>query len=357
MPRPSQSGLLEPDVSANRLPRPAFVLIAAMLAACGAGSMPSPTVPPQSSPSLPPAPAATTASVAPSREPSAELPINLIDDEGTAVTLAAAPRRIVSLTPAQTEILFALGAGDQLVGTVEDPVRYPPAVAGVPTVGTFDDPDVEAIIGADADLVIAGGNGATPPAVIDRLRSLGVPVIVVYAPTVAAVLEDIRLTGAAIGGSAQAATLVTSMTAAIDRVAAATTAAPKPRVFYETGDQPSIYGIADDSVYAEMIELAGGSPITTGSASNWEMPVETLIAADPEVIVLGDSAYGVTAEIVAGRPGWATMSAVRTGAIRPINDILVTRPGPRLVEGLRLLAAAIHPELALPSIAPPPSGG
>jgi iron complex transport system substrate-binding protein len=113
-----------------------------------------------------------------------------------------------------------------------------------------------------------------------------------------------------------------------------------------------------------MIRLAGGDPVTTGSTTNWEMPVEKLVTANPDLIILGDSAYGVTAEAVAKRPGWSGISAVRTKAIRGIDDIVVTRPGPRLVDGLLLLVAAIHPELGLggpggPSAAPSaaPSAG
>jgi iron complex transport system substrate-binding protein len=128
----------------------------------------------------------------------------------------------------------------------------------------------------------------------------------------------------------------------------------KPRVFYETGDQPAIYGIADQSAYAAMIELAGGKPVTTGSATNWEMSTERLVTEDPELIILGDSAYGVTPEAVAKRPGWSILAAVKAGAIKPIDDIVVTRPGPRLVEGLHALVAAIHPEVSLPA-APAPS--
>ena len=97
-----------------------------------------------------------------------------------------------------------------------------------------------------------------------------------------------------------------------------------------------------------MIALAGGDPITTGSPTDFAIPLEKLIAADPEVIVLGDAAYGVTAEAVAARPGWDVMTAVKDGAIRPVNDVVVTRPGPRLVEGLRALALAIHPDAAVP---------
>jgi iron complex transport system substrate-binding protein len=322
-----------------------LVLIVVLLAACGATSTPRPTSAPTS-----------TATSAPS-PPAATFPITLADDEGSTVTLRSEPQKIVSLTPAETEILFALGAGDRVVGKVEDAANYPPEAKDVPIVGTFNGVDVEKIVGAEADLVIAGGSGGTPKEAIDKLRALGLPVLVVYASDVIGVLRDIELTGAAVGRPAEAAALKASMTQGFDQVAQATAGAPKPRVFYETGDTPSIYGIADDSVYAEMIELAGGTPITTGSATNWEMSVEKLVAADPELIILGDSAYGVTADAVARRAGWAGLTAVKTKAIKPIDDILVTRPGPRLVDGLRLLVAAIHPELTLPSIAPAPTGG
>jgi iron complex transport system substrate-binding protein len=333
------------DATVRRFPI-VLALIAVLLAACsGTASTPRPTSTPTSTPTSAPSP------------PAATFPIALTDDEGTTVVLRNEPHKIVSLTPAETEILFALGAGDRVVGKVEDAANYPPDAKDVPIVGTFNGVDVEKIVGADADLVIAGGSGGTPKEAIDKLRTLGVPVLVVYASDVTGVLRDIELTGAAVGRPAEAAALKASMTQGFDQVAQATAGASKPRVFYETGDTPSIYGIADDSVYAEMIELAGGTPITTGSATNWEMSVEKLVAADPELIILGDSAYGVTADAVAKRAGWAGLTAVRKKAIKPIDDILVTRPGPRLVDGLRLLVAAIHPELTLPSIPPAPSGG
>lgn len=325
-------------------------LIAVLVAACGGGATPRPTTPPDATGSLVPAATAT-----PAPSPSAAFPTSLTDDEGTMVVLEAEPQKIVSLTPAETEILFAIGAGDRVVGKVEDVANYPPEAKDVLVVGTFNGVDVEKIVGAGADLVIAGGSGGTPKDAIDKLRSLGVPVLVVYAPDIAGVLKDIELTGAATGQATEAAALSASLQAAFDQVAVATADVAKPRVFYETGDQPAIYGIADDSVYARMIEAAGATPITTGSATNWEMSTEKLVAADPELIILGDSAYGVTAEAVAKRPGWAGLTAVKTGAIKPIDDILVTRPGPRLVDGLRLLVAAIHPEIILPSFAPAPS--
>ena len=330
-----------------------IVLTALLTVACRAAGTSTPAV---GGTSTGAAPSATAASASPAASAEA-FPVTLTDDEGTEVTIPAEPRAIVSLTPAETEILFALGAGDRVVGKVEDLANHPPEAEDVEIMGTFDGVDVEKVVGADADLVIAGGSGGTPEDAIDRIRALGVPVLVVYAATVEDVFEDVELTGAAVGRSAEAGELVAWMRDGFDDVAGATAAEPRPRVFYETGDQPAIYGIADDSVYAEMIELAGGDPITTGSTTSWEMPIEDLITADPELIILGDSAYGVTPEAVASRPGWDATTAVRNGAIEPIDDIVVTRPGPRLVDGLRLLVAAIHPDVVLPSLAPRPAGG
>jgi iron complex transport system substrate-binding protein len=139
------------------------------------------------------------------------------------------------------------------------------------------------------------------------------------------------------------------MRAGIDQVSTATAALPHPRTFYELDATKEIYGPAKGSFPAAEIALAGGQPITTTDPAIFSFPLETLVSADPEVIVLGDAAYGTTPEIVKARPGWGGMTAVKTGAIRPANDTLVTRPGPRLVEGLRDLALAIHPDLVLPT--------
>ena len=140
-----------------------------------------------------------------------------------------------------------------------------------------------------------------------------------------------------------------------DSIAAAGGA--RPRVFYELDATKEIYGPADNSFLAEMIALAGGDPITTGSPTVFSIPLETLLAADPGVIVLGDAAYGTTPAIVAARPGWSGMTAVKDGAIRPVNDVVVTRAGPRLVEGLRALALAIYPAASLPPAPSPAAGG
>ena len=325
--------------------RLALILATALLAvsACTGGSGAT------SSPSATPAPsvAAVTASPPPADTPAPAFPTTVTDDEGTTVEIASEPQRIVSLTPASTEILFALGAGPRVVATT-DFDDYPPEAVELPDVASFTSVDVEQIVGLEADLVIAGGNFFNPPDAITRLRSLDIPVVVVYAPDLAAVLDDIELIGTAVGLADAAIEMVTTMQSGFDDVAGATATLPAPRTFYELDATTAIYTAADGSFIEEMIELAGGDPITTGSTTDFAISLEDLVAADPELILLGDAAYGVTPEQVSARPSWDGMAAVRNGNIRPVNDVIITRPGPRLVDGLRELALAINPDLVLP---------
>jgi len=148
----------------------------------------------------------TTATPVPSPSPAPAFPATLTDDEGTAVAIPAEPQKIVSLTPAATETLFALGAGPRVIATT-DFDDYPPAAVKLPHVASYTSVDVEKIVGMAADLVIAGGNSFNPPEAITRLRGLGIPVLVVYAPNVATVLKDIRLIGSAVGLADAAATM------------------------------------------------------------------------------------------------------------------------------------------------------
>jgi iron complex transport system substrate-binding protein len=309
-------------------------LATVLLAACGPGdgSSQSPAVQPS---------AATS-------EPAAAFPVTLLDDEGTAITIRAEPQRIVSLSPANTETVYALGAGDRLVGGT-DFDDYPAEAADLPDVANYQGVLMEQLVAADPDLVLAAGNNFNPPADIARIRELGIPVVVLYPEDVPGVMSDIQLIGQAIGEDTAAEAMTTAMASRIDAISAATAAVPQPRTFYELGAEPELYGPTDDSFLADMVTLAGGEPITTGSTTAFSLSLERLVTEDPEVIVLGDANYGTTPEQVAARPGWDVMTAVKTGAIRPVDDIIVSRPGPRLADGLAALALAIHPDLELPS--------
>jgi iron complex transport system substrate-binding protein len=313
----------------------AFVFALGACAGAGVGS--------SSPPVAPPSPTAVPA-----------FPTTVTDDEGTSVTLAAEPRTIVSLTPATTEVLFALGVGDRITGKSQDVFLYPPEAGAVPDLATFDSVDVEKIVALSPDVVFAGGNFFTPPDAIAKLRSLGLTVVVLYAPSVEAVYRDIELIGRVAGRSGEATAIADRIRSEFDNVKAAVTDLPKPRLFYELDATGAIYGPADASFLVEMIELAGAIPITTGSPDRYDISVERLIAQDPEVILMADAPFGVTAAQVAARPGWKVMTAVRNDQIRPIDDQTVTRPGPRLFLGLQLLARAIHPDATIPSAQPIP---
>lgn len=326
-------------------------LLAALVAACGGAPASPSAAPVQPTPAVTQAPATPAATPSPTPEPTAAaaFPVTLTDDEGTEVTIAAEPTKIVSLTPAATETLFALGVGDRMVGKAEDFSLFPPEAADVPDVSRFGSVDVERIVEMGTELVVAGGMNFNPPEAIRQLRSLGVPVLVIFAPDVETALADLELVGRAVGRVDEAAELVAGIRADFAAVAAATEGLPRPRVFYELDATNGFFGPAPDYFGTEMIEVAGGEPLTSGTPGVYQIEAEQIVAFDPEVILLGDAAYGVTPEQVAARPGWETLAAVRDGAVRPIDDVIVTRPGPRLGEGIRALALAINPDLELPA--------
>jgi len=294
-------------------------------------------------PSLSPSLSPPTASTAPS---AGAYPLTLTDDAGRQVTLPAEPESIVSLAPSNTEIVCALNACDRLVG-VTDFDDYPAEVADIPDVVIFAVVDIELVVDADPHLILAAGNELTPSAVITELTDLGYPVLVVYPASLDEVLDNIELIGEAINARDQAAALTAEMEDRIQAVTDAVAGAARPRTFYEVSVfEGTIYTAGRDSFLASLIDLAGGGPIT-GDPLTFSIALEDLLAADPELILLGDAAYdaSVTPEAVAARQGWGAISAVQNGrVVVMLEDPVITRPGPRIVDGLEALARAIHPE-------------
>jgi iron complex transport system substrate-binding protein len=319
-----------------RLPSTLLFLAALLLAACAPAGSGSPTAT-----TLP------SASLAPSAPAHSVYPLTLTDDAGREVTIPAAPSRIVSLAPSNTEIVCALDACDALVG-VTDFDAYPEEVANVADVVIGGSVDVEKVVAAQPELILAAGNELIPTAVIDQLTNLGFPVLSLYPNSLDDIYADIELVGAAIDAIGVADGLVASMKARADAVATAVSGAARPRTFYEVGVfEGTIYTAGEDSFIASLISIAGGDPIT-GDPASTAIQLEDLIAADPELILLGDAAYdpSITAATVAARPGWGEMTAVQDGSIVVVlDDVVITRPGPRIVDGLEALAEAIHPDL------------
>lgn len=315
-----------------RIPLLSVVLLAACAPAPPANTSTGP--PPSTAPS-PPAPSARAA-----------YPSTLTDDTGREVVLEAEPERIVSLAPSNTEIVCALDACDLIVG-VTDFDDYPPEIADVDKVVVGAQVDVEAVVAAEPDLVIAAGNEFTPTTVIEQLIGLGLPVMTLYPESLDEIYADIELLGDALDRSEAARSLIDDMAARVEDVRATVAELDRPRTFYEVSVfEGTIYTAGEGSFLASLVETAGGDPIT-GDALSTSIELEDLVAADPELILLGDAAYDptVTPEAVAARAGWESMSAVADGRIVAMTeDTVITRPGPRIVDGIEALARAIHPE-------------
>lgn len=332
------------------------LFVAMILAACESAATPSPS--PSAAAIATAAPPATVAPTA-SPSPVPAFPITVTDDDGTAVTLPSEPQKIVSLTPAVTETLFAVGAGDRVVAA-DDASDYPPEAKDLPDVVIFGTVDVEKIVSLAPDLVFAGGAGFTSADAITQLRAVKIPVLVVSSATLDQIGKDILLVGTAVGATEPATALVEAMQADMTAVGTATqvaagAAGPKPRVFYDVGyldTTGQIYGAGAGSFLAEMLDMLGVDAIT-GDATTYEVPLEKLVERDPQVIILGTNAfYMPTPQTIAKRTGWAGLTAVKTGNVRSVNDTEITRPGPRLATGFRNLAMAMYPDLVLPWPAP-----
>ena len=286
----------------------------------------------------------------PAAEPSAAYPRALVDDADRRVAVESLPERIVSLAPSNTEIVCALGACADLVG-VTDFDDHPADVTELPEVVVQAQVDVERVVAAEPDLVLAAGNELTPSSVIEQLESLGLTVLVLYPESLDEVYADIELVGRAIEREDEAAQLVEAMRADVDAITEAVAGADAPRVLYEVFySEGTTYTAGEGSFLASLLEIAGAEPVT-GDAEG-VLAAEALVAADPEVILLGTASYDPTLatreaalRAVASRPGWGGLAAVRDAAVIPyLEDIVTTRPGPRIVEGLAALARAIHPD-------------
>jgi len=268
--------------------------------------------------------------------------ITVVDDVGNTVTLNTEPQRIISLAPANTEILYALGLGDRVVGVTEY-CNYPPEAAEKPKVGGFSDVDLEQVVGLEPDLVLATSLHTSE--VVPALQERGVPVFVADPQTVLGVLETIRTIGHITGKDQAAGALTSHMQEGISAVQETIKDAPRPRVFWELG--PELYTAGPGSFLNDLIVMAGGENVAADAESPWpQLSLEAIVLKDPAIVVLADHNYGETAESVTQRPGWWNITAVREGRIVELtDDDIFSRPGPRIVEGLEFLAQAFHPDL------------
>jgi iron complex transport system substrate-binding protein len=303
-----------------------FVLLVALLFAvsCGTGGTPNQTL--QLSVSARPSAAA--------------FPTSVTDFQGRSVAISKRPERIVSIGPSNTEFLFALGAGDRVVG--DDDFSDEPAAAKTKEHVGGVKVNLEKVVALKPDLIVTV---KFSDGTIEVLSQTSAAVLVIDPQGAADVARSATLIGQAIG--ADGAKLAGDIQKQLDAVKAKTDGAPRLKVFHEVdaSDPAKIYTVGPGSFIDDLIKLAGGANVfATAKTAYPTVSGEQIVSTNPEVIVLGDALYGTSIDSIATRPGWAALAAVKNKRVYAGLSVF-SRPGPRLGEAALAYAKLVHPEL------------
>ena len=269
--------------------------------------------------------------------------LTVVDMLGREVKLAGPPRRIVSLVPSATELIYALGGEDRLVGRT-DFCDYPPAAKDKPSVGGMISPSLETIATLKPDLVIATTSGNRLET-FSRLEQLGIAVYAVHAHRIAEMLDVTRRLAELTGRQAALARLVSGLESRLFAVVNAVRPYPRPRVLYVLWPEPLLVP-ASGALLTELITLAGGDSITANERGDYpRFSIEAAVVRAPEVILL--ASHGGNGAPPIAKDKWerlTSLPAVKNKRVHAIDGNLAHRYGPRVVDGVETLARAIHPE-------------
>lgn len=269
-----------------------------------------------------------------------EKAIVLEDDEAREIRLEEPAKRVVSLAPANTEIVYALGAESKLFG-VTTYCDYPEEAKEKEKVGDFANPNVEKIISLSPEVVLA--TGGIQKGVVEKLEKVGIKVFVVEPKNFEQLYRDIAKVGEMLGLKEEAQKLVGEMQKKVSQVEKQVRDLPKLKVFFEIYSQP-LMTAGQDTFVDDMIRLSGG--VNIGALAGEGYPLfsqEELLKENPDVYIAVKGSMNNPAEIKK-RAGYQGLKAVKEGRVGVVDDNLVTRPGPRLVDGLVEVAKFIHPE-------------
>ena len=275
-----------------------------------------------------------------------DLPLTLTDALGDTVTLKAYPQRIVSLAPSNTELLFAAGAGDRVVGVTEY-CDHPPEAARKTKIGGFSNPSLEQIVALQPDLVLAAR--FNPLDVLEGLRRLDIPVFALAPKTLEEVLQTLRQIGRLSGQEEAAQKSEAALRARVEAVRKTVedlSASARLRVLWGQLKAP-MYTAGPGSFIDDLIRLAGGINIAADAGSGWpQIGLETLVDRNPQAIVVSSGREQIEKDLVRLRQtsGWKTVDAIESGRVYHLDLNLLGRPGPRLVDGLEALARILHPD-------------
>ena len=269
-----------------------------------------------------------------------DFPVTVTRSDGHELTIAEAPQRIASLSPAATEVLYAVGAGPQIVAT--DLQSDYPAEAGSTTKLDAFQPNLEAIAGVEADLIIIASNQDD---IVQALDRLGETVLFLEVPeTIDGVMEQVRLLARASGHAEEGERLAQEMKERIEAVTGRLADVEEgPRVYHELDN--TFFTVAPNSFVGDFYSLLKAHNIAEGAPTAYpQLSQEEILDRDPEVIILADADAGESAQTVKARPGWGVISAVKNDRIYVVDPDIVSRPGPRVADALEQLARVLYPE-------------
>ena len=269
-------------------------------------------------------------------------PRTFVDDSGRKLYFAKAPRRVLSLAPSLTEMLFAIGLDEQIVG-VTNFCNYPPAAAGKPKVG-YTQPNLESLLALRPDMVAAPGELLRAD-VLAKLEALKVPTFIFEAKSLEHILAHIHTLGRIFERSSAADVLTRHMRERIAEVSRRVETVERKRVLYVLSSHPLIT-VGPDSYIHQMIELAGGINVAAGTSGAYpRLSMETVLENDPEILVFPvGSTESVPEHEQQTWKRWTGLSAVQHHRLHVVSSDALNRPGPRVVDGLEQLAQVIHPE-------------
>lgn len=269
--------------------------------------------------------------------------VTLKDEVEREVTFPFPPKRIVSLAPNITEILFSLGLDEEVVG-VSIHCNYPEKVRGKVRVGSYINIDVERIISLGPDLIIATGAG-NPREMVERLERLGLPSFVIFPKRFDEVLRSIRHLGQMVAREREALSIIESMQKRKERVVERTKNLPRPKVFLQIGESP-IVTVGKGSFGDDLIRLAGGDNVAGKDQEMYpRLGMEEILKRSPEVILISSmNPKGDYERVLRDWERWKVIPAVKQGRIHLINSDLIDRPSPRIIDGLEEMTRLIHPE-------------
>jgi iron complex transport system substrate-binding protein len=267
----------------------------------------------------------------------------IVDDLGKTVILQEPPKRIIPLYGAFTEMLFTIGAGPRVIARTEAD-SHPSEIVRLPSVGTHMRPNVELIIGLKPDLVIQSGSRLDDMPELERVRAVGIPVAIFAPKSFEQIFSTMERLGVLTGESKKAQSAVSDLRSRLEAVKAGIAGIQQPAtVFFEIRAEP-LTGAGRGGIVQQVLENAGAVNVVKVEKAIVQMNFETLLMEEPEVYIVQKGPMNRNPSPPGERTHFDKLKSVREGRVLFVDELIFSRPGPRCVDGVELLAAKLYPE-------------